>query len=169
MKKLHGLAGALILLGVSVSSTVSAQTLVYCSEGSPEGFDPALYTSGTTFDASSRQIYNKLVEFTPGTTSIAPALAESWEISDDGLEYTFSLRKGVKFHATDYFTPSRDMNADDVIYSFERQRLEDHPYHGVSAAHGNTSVVCPCQISSVQSKKSTITQSSLYLIVQKHR
>ena len=132
MKKLHGLAGALTLLGMSVSSTLAAQTLVYCSEGSPEGFDPALYTSGTTFDASSRQIYNKLVEFERGTTVIGPALAESWDISEDGLEYTFKLRQGVKFHSTDYFTPSRDMNADDVIYSFDRQRLEDHPYYTVS-------------------------------------
>ncbi len=132
MKKIHGLAGALTLLGMSVSSTLAAQTLVYCSEGSPDGFDPALYTSGTTFDASSRQIYNKLVEFERGTTTIGPSLAESWEISEDGLEYTFNLRKGVQFHSTDYFTPSRDMNADDIIYSFERQRLEDHPYYAVS-------------------------------------
>jgi ABC-type transport system substrate-binding protein len=50
----------------------SAKTLVYCSEGSPEGFDPALYTSGTTFDASSKPIYNRLVEFKRGTTEVQP-------------------------------------------------------------------------------------------------
>ncbi len=62
------------LIGVSIAAfmagAASAKTLVYCSEGSPEGFDPALYTSGTTFDASSRQVYNKLVEFERGTTTI---------------------------------------------------------------------------------------------------
>ncbi|MGB0843803.1 MAG: ABC transporter substrate-binding protein [Alphaproteobacteria bacterium] len=115
-----------------MSFSASAQTLIYCSEGSPEGFDPALFTSGTTFDASSRQIYNKLVEFAPGTTNIAPALAESWEVSEDGKSYTFKLRSGVKFHSSKSFTPSRDFNADDVVYSFERQRLEDHPYNKVS-------------------------------------
>ncbi|OED42146.1 peptide ABC transporter substrate-binding protein [Chromatiales bacterium (ex Bugula neritina AB1)] len=120
------------LLGLVLSGGVSAQTLVYCSEGSPDGFDPALYTSGTTFDASSRQLYNKLVEFERGTTTIAPALAESWSVSDDGLAYTFNLRKGVKFHSTDYFTPTRDMNADDVVFSFERQRLEDNPFNKAS-------------------------------------
>ena len=108
------------------------KTLVYCSEGSPEGFSPALYTSGTTFDASSRQIYNRLVEFEPGTTDIQPALAESWTVSDDGLEYTFNLRQDVAFHTTDWFTPSRPFNADDVIFSFERQWKTDHPYHDVS-------------------------------------
>ena len=64
---------------VAFSSAVSAKTLVYCSEGSPEGFNPSLYTSGTTFDASSRTLFNKLVEFERGSTKIVPGLAESWE------------------------------------------------------------------------------------------
>jgi dipeptide transport system substrate-binding protein len=122
-----GLAAALL-----VSATAQAKTLVYCSEGSPEGFNPSLYTAGTTFDASAQAIYNRLVEFEIGTTNLKPALAESWEASADGLEYTFHLRKGVKFHSTKNFTPTRDFNAYDVIYSFERQRNSDHPYHNVS-------------------------------------
>ena len=113
-------------------SLANASTLVFCSEGSPEGFDPALYTAGTTFDASSRQLYNKLVEFAPGTTNITAALAESWDVAEDGLSYTFKLRSGVKFHTTEFFTPTRELNADDVVFSFERQRLEDHPYNQVS-------------------------------------
>ena len=128
---LRGLAlGAAVTF--ALATPVSAKTLVYCSEGSPEGFDPALYTSGTTFDATSRQIYNRLVEFERGTTNIVPALAESWEVSDDGLVYTFHLRKGVKFHTTKGFTPTRDFNADDVLYSFNRQLQKDHPYYNVS-------------------------------------
>lgn len=108
---------------------VNAKTLVYCSEGSPEGFDPAPYTAGTTFDASARTIYSRLVEFAPGTTSIVPGLAESWTISDDGLEYTFKLRAGVKFQTTDTFTPTRDLNADDVIFSFDRQGNASNPFN----------------------------------------
>ena len=119
-------------LSAAVSLSVQAKTLVFCSEGSPEGFNPSLYTAGTTFDASSRQVFNRLVEFERGTTQIVPALAESWTVSEDGLEYTFKLRQGVKFHSIKNFTPSRDFNADDVIYSFERQRDPDHPYHNVS-------------------------------------
>ncbi|GAA0776492.1 ABC transporter substrate-binding protein [Roseibium denhamense] len=116
-------------LAVIAATGASAKTLVYCSEGSPEGFDTALYTAGTTFDASSKPLYNRLVEFKLGTTEVVPGLAESWEVSEDGLEFTFNLRKGVKFHATSFFTPTRDFNADDVVFSFERQLNSEHPWH----------------------------------------
>lgn len=117
------------LAAALLATTAHAKTLVYCSEGSPEGFDPALYTAGTTFDASSRAIYNKLVEFERGGTSVIPGLAESWSVSEDGLEYTFNLRSGVKFHATDFFTPTRDFNADDVVFTFQRQLDENDPWN----------------------------------------
>lgn len=125
-------AAAAVAMALGLVAGAEAKTLVYCSEGSPEGFNPQLYTSGTTFDASSRQVYNRLVEFERGTTKIAPALAESWSVTEDGLEYTFNLRRGVKFHSTSNFTPSRDFNADDVVFSFERQGDPDHPYNKVS-------------------------------------
>ncbi len=93
-------ASVAVAATLALATAAQAKTLVYCSEGSPEGFNPSLYTAGTTFDASSRPIFNRLVEFERGTTKIVPALAESWEVSSDGLEYTFKLRKGVKFHTT---------------------------------------------------------------------
>jgi len=129
---MHMAAAFGLAMSVGLAAGAQAKTLVYCSEGSPEGFNPSLYTAGTTFDASSRNVFNRLVEFERGTTKIVPALAESWDVSEDGLEYTFHLRKGVKFQTTDNFTPTRDFNADDVVYSFERQRNPDHPYHQVS-------------------------------------
>ena len=89
-----------------LASAASAKTLVYCSEGSPAGFDPGLYTAGTDFDASSKPVYNRLVEFERGTTNVIPGLAEKWDVSDDGLTYTFHLRQGVKFQTTDFFTPT---------------------------------------------------------------
>ncbi len=122
-----------LLAATMMGSGAFAKTLVHCSEGSPEGFDPALYTAGTTFDASSRSVYNRLVEFERGTTKIGPALAESWDISDDGLTYTFKLRKGVKFQTTAFFTPTRDMNADDVVFSFTRQLDKNHPWNKYAA------------------------------------
>ncbi|SMF21523.1 dipeptide transport system substrate-binding protein [Tistlia consotensis] len=120
-------------LALSVAGAASAKTLVYCSEGSPEGFDPAPYTAGTTFDASSKPIYNRLVEFERGTTNVIPGLAESWTVSPDGKEYTFKLRPGVKFHKTGFFTPTRDFNADDVLFSFNRQLKKDDPWHEYTA------------------------------------
>ncbi|SQI29272.1 Dipeptide-binding protein [Serratia plymuthica] len=61
------------LIALTVAASVQAKTLVYCSEGSPEGFNPQLFTSGTTYDASSVPIYNRLVEFKIGTTELEPA------------------------------------------------------------------------------------------------
>ena len=113
---------ALTIAALAVSSAVNAKTLVYCSEGSPENFNPQLHTSGTSVDASAVPIYNRLVDFKVGTTELQPSLAESWEVSEDGKVYTFHLRKGVKFQSNKYFKPTRDFNADDVIFSFMRQR-----------------------------------------------
>ncbi|MDP0926492.1 ABC transporter substrate-binding protein [Paracoccus onubensis] len=125
MKKLLIFASALAMS----TAVAEAKTFVYCSEASPEGFDPAPYTAGSTFDAGAHPVYNRLTEFVKGTTEVEPSLAESWDISEDGKEYTFHLRQGVKWHSNDSFTPTRDFNADDVIFSFERQANADHPWH----------------------------------------
>lgn len=128
---------ALAIAALSVSTEVAAKTLIYCSEGSPENFNPQLYTSGTSVDASAVPIYNRLVDFKVGTTELQPSLAESWDVSEDGEVYTFHLRQGVKFQSNKHFKPTRDFNADDVIFSFMRQKDANHPYHNVS--NGNYS------------------------------
>jgi len=130
-RKLVSVAGIAVLFCM-LAVSAQAKTLVFCSEGSPEGFTPALYTSGTTFDASSRQLFDKLSMFERGTTKIVPGLATSWDVSADGMVYTFHLRKGVKFHTTPYFKPTRDFNADDVLFTFMRMFDKNHPYNKVS-------------------------------------
>lgn len=117
------------LLTLAAAANVAAKPLVVCTEASPEGFDIVQYTTAVTADASAETVFNRLVDFKPGTTDIQPALAERWEISADALTYTFHLRPGVKFHSTDYFTPTRDFNADDVLWSFRRQLDPNHPWH----------------------------------------
>ncbi|MEM0912165.1 MAG: ABC transporter substrate-binding protein [Pseudomonadota bacterium] len=104
----------------------------YCSESNPASFNPQLDTSSTTADASAHLIYDRLLEFNPDDGRIVPGLASSWKISSDGLVYTFQLRRGVSFHSTDYFTPSRNFNADDVIFSIERWRDPQHPFHDIN-------------------------------------
>jgi len=106
----------------------AASTLVYCSEASPAGFDPSQYTSGTDFDASAETVFNRLTQFKRGGTEVEPGLATRWDVSPDGLTYTFHLREGVKFHTTDYFTPTRDFNADDVLFTFQRLLDADSPF-----------------------------------------
>jgi peptide/nickel transport system substrate-binding protein len=68
-------------------------------------------------------MFEGLVRFADGSTDLEPGLAERWEVSDDGLEYTFHLRPGVTFHDG---TP---VNAEAVRFSFERQLDPAHPYH----------------------------------------
>lgn len=129
MKMLTRTLLAASALAMTSAMPALAKTFIYCSEASPEGFDPAPYTAGGTFDASAHPIYNRLVEFKKGTSEIEPGLAESWEISEDGLEYTFKLRPGVKWHSNAKFTPTRDFNADDVVFSYQRQASADHPWN----------------------------------------
>ena len=123
---------ALALWLGSLAHPAAARTLVFCSEGNPESLDPGLVTTTTAMNATW-QMFNNLVEFEPGTTTIRPALAESWSVSQDGRTYDFTLREGVRFHANARFEPSRTLNADDVLFSFLRQWKADHPFHGLGS------------------------------------
>ncbi|MDQ0626258.1 dipeptide transport system substrate-binding protein [Paraburkholderia graminis] len=121
------LTGALLMNGASVHAAPTG-TLVFCSEGSPAGFDPGQHTTSTDFDASTNTVYNGLVQFRRGTLDLEPALATSWDISADQRTYTFHLRGGVKFHTTAWFRPTRDFNADDVLFTFNRMLHADDPF-----------------------------------------
>ncbi|MFC3187617.1 ABC transporter substrate-binding protein [Shewanella intestini] len=105
--------------------------LVYCSEGNPESFNPQQVTSGTTIDATSHQLYNRLIDYDPETKQFAPQLATQWSISEDGLSYKFELRQHVTFHNSHLFTPTRFFNADDVLFSFNRIIDPNNAYHHV--------------------------------------
>ncbi len=127
-----GLIAAAVAAGLlAAGGPAVAKTLVFCSEGSPENFNPMINTTGTTFDAN-RPVYDRLVEFKPGSTETRPGLAEKWDVAPDGKAFTFHLRHGVKWHANTNFKPTRDFNADDVLFSFERQWKDSSPYHKVS-------------------------------------
>ena len=97
----------------------AAKPLVYCADASPEGFDPALWDSASTGNVTS-QIFQGLLAFKRGTATLEPRLATAWTVSPDAKTFTFTLRRGVQFHTTPYFTPTREFNADDVVFSFTR-------------------------------------------------
>ena len=67
-----------------------------------------------------------------GGSKVIPGLAESWTISPDGLKYTFKLRHGVKFQSNSKFKPTREMNADDVVFSFTRMYDKSNSYNKIS-------------------------------------
>lgn len=104
-------ACAVLSAGLSPAAADAAKlpdkTLVFCSEGSPAGFDSAQYTTSVEFSAGSYTVYNRLIEFAHGSTDIEPGLAEKWDVSPDGLTYTFHLRHGVKFQTTSFFADAR--------------------------------------------------------------
>lgn len=124
----------LLLCSCNDESIVSLDehSVIYCAEGSPETFNPQLVTSGTTIDATSNQLYDRLLTYQGTENTLTPAIAKSWHVTKDGEKITFYLRKDVAFHQTDYFTPTRFLNADDVLFSFNRMLDAEHPFHFVS-------------------------------------
>src|SRR5260363_37373 len=116
---------------MNTSNSIAAipdKTLNYCSEASPIGFDANQARTIPDHTASSVSLYNRLLEFERGGTKLEPGLAESWDISKDGKVYTFHLRRGVKFHSTPWFKPTREFNAEDVLFTFERMRNPNMPF-----------------------------------------
>ena len=88
-------------------------TLVFAGAADPVVLDGALVSDGESLRVID-QIYESLVSLEPGTTELAPGLAQSWELSEDGLEYTFELQEGVTFHDGEPF------NAEAVCFNFDR-------------------------------------------------
>ncbi|MDT0277435.1 ABC transporter substrate-binding protein [Blastococcus goldschmidtiae] len=91
----------------------SGGTMVFGAAGDPAMFDPAFASDGETFRVA-RQIHEGLFTNEPGGTEPVPALAEDYEVSEDGLEYTFNLREDVQFH------DGTDFNAEAVCFNFDR-------------------------------------------------
>ena len=97
-------------------------TLAVGLNAEPRSLDPHVTTALNDFRILVN-VYEGLVRYAPGTLEPAPALATGWSVSDDGLEYRFRLREGVRFHDGTPF------DAQAVKFNFERMLREDHPYH----------------------------------------
>ncbi|MEJ7819953.1 MAG: ABC transporter substrate-binding protein [Rubrobacteraceae bacterium] len=130
-----GLTGAALLgvAGCGGGGTISGgeggggggggNTFVFGRGADSVTLDP-IHVTDTESSKVTRQIFDGLLDFAPESTDVAPALAtEVPEPEDDGLSYTFNLRKGVKFH------DGTDFNAEAVVTNFERWRFTDDPLH----------------------------------------
>ena len=119
-------AAAGVALGAGLGAAALAQTppgvLVVGQIAEPKSLDPAADTAVNDFRILVN-LYEGLVRYKSGTLEVAPQLAESWEVSGDGTEYTFHLRPGVMFHDGTPF------NAEAVEFNFDRMLDENHPYH----------------------------------------
>jgi len=90
-------------------------TLVIAENLTPENLDPA-NSQNSTVDQLMLGMYDTLVQFSAGETTVSPRLSTDWSASADGLAYTFNLRKGVTFHDGSALT------ADDVCFTFDRNQ-----------------------------------------------
>ena len=122
-----------LLLALAAGTALAAKPLVYCADATPEGFDPALWDSASTNNVSS-QIFQGLTTFKRGGTEVIPSLADSWTVSPDGKTITFNLRKDVRFHTQPYFTPTRPLNADDVVFTVQRWIDPQHLFNKAFSA-----------------------------------
>lgn len=102
--------------GASAATTKSKaqDTIVFAQGADPRGLDPALVDDGESAKIISN-VYEGLIKYSKDSTKLEPSLAESWDVSPDGLTYTFHLKKGVKFQ------DGTDFNADAVKFNVERQ------------------------------------------------
>jgi peptide/nickel transport system substrate-binding protein len=118
--------GVAVAATLGVAFTASAQTppgvLVVAQIAEPQSLDPHAVTAVNDFRILVN-LYDGLVRYAPGTLEVEPALAESWEISEDGAVYEFALRDGVTFH------DGAPLTAEAVVFNFERMLDEDHPFH----------------------------------------
>lgn len=106
-------------------NATAPKTLIYAQGSDPRGLDPAYVDDGESAKIIVN-VYEGLLQYKKGSTEVEPCLATEWKISDDGKEYTFKLRQGVKFHDGTPF------NADAVKFNIERQippqAKDDMPY-----------------------------------------
>ena len=105
---------------------------VYCVNGQVNTFSPQKASSGLIVDTLAAQIYERLLDVDPYTYRLVPELAESWEVLDNGATYRFHLRSDVQFQTTAWFTPTRTMNADDVVFTFQRIIDRTNPWHTIN-------------------------------------
>ncbi|WP_238364793.1 ABC transporter substrate-binding protein [Mesobacterium pallidum] len=107
--------GAIALAGLTALPAMAEPqgVLVIAENETPENLDPANATNSTV-DQLLLGVYDTLVQFTAGDVEVTPRIADSWEISDDGQTYTFTLKQGVTFHDGSALT------AEDVVFSLER-------------------------------------------------
>lgn len=103
-----------------IPEEVKDHGLIYCTQDSAFSFNPQTVEAGVSTNVVAEQIYNKLFRLRDHSAKVEPELAKSYHLSADGKHLTINLRQGVKFHQTDWFTPTREFNAEDVVFSLNR-------------------------------------------------
>lgn len=108
--------------GVSFSQQKQGGTLIIGMEAEISSFDPAVMTGTSTFRPTS-SMFDTLVNLYGTESTLQPGLAESWVAAEDALSVTMTLRPGVTFH------DGTELNAEAVIFTFERMLNEEYEYY----------------------------------------
>ena len=130
-----GLQLALTLTVVLPPAVSNADTLVVCTEASPDFLNAQLNTANTSFDVSEQVCRPAGRAEDRHESDLVPDWPSPGPSRPDGRTYTFKLRHGVKWQANAKFKPTREMNADDVVFSFKRMFDKSNPFY--KSANGN--------------------------------
>lgn len=103
--------------------------VIYCSEHSLPYMNPQRYQYSPIASTLSKAVYERLIGRDNKTGEIVPGVGKLTRLSKDQLEYTFILDKTVRFHSYDSFVPTRELQAEDVIFSFNRMRDPGNPFY----------------------------------------
>ncbi len=125
---LQGLLTALPAGGQSAAAQAH-EGVIYCSEHSLPYMNPQRYQYSPIASTLSKAIYERLIGRDNKTGEIVPGVGKLTRLSKDQLEYTFILDKTVRFHSYDSFVPTRELQAEDVIFSFNRMRDPGNPFY----------------------------------------
>jgi peptide/nickel transport system substrate-binding protein len=131
LKLLLAALAAVTVVTASAGAAIKAKqagTLIFAGASDPTYLDPALVSDGESFRVTE-QIFEGLVKLKPGTTKVVADLATGWKSSKDGKTWTFTLRKGVKFHDGTAF------NAKAVCSNFDRWYNWTGPFQDSSASY----------------------------------
>jgi cationic peptide transport system substrate-binding protein len=137
MRFLFTSVSLLFLSGCYQTESTITTSLIYCSDKAPTSFNPQISHDNASLDATTHQLYNHLIKVDPVSRRFVEDIATHWEVNQDKTAYTFYLHDDVTFHTTEYFQPTRLLNADDVIFSLQRLLSSANPFHSINTESEN--------------------------------
>lgn len=144
MMRLHPnarLAAAALAIGLTASTALASGTIVIGLQQEPTTLDPTADATASIDGMLTHNVFESLTTVDESGT-VLPALAAGWEVSEDGLTYTFALAPDVTFHDGTAFDSA------DVLFSFERAMAEDsvNPSKGIFAPIASVSAPDPLTV-----------------------
>ncbi|SUG70473.1 peptide ABC transporter substrate-binding protein [Salmonella enterica subsp. enterica] len=117
----------------TASADIRDSGFVYCVSGQVNTFNPQKASSGLIVDTLAAQLYDRLLDVDPYTYRLVPELAESWKCWITG-NVPFSPAPRRFLSKNRLFTPTRKLNADDVVFTFQRIFDRRHPWHNINGS-----------------------------------